>query len=102
MRMLRIYLETSAVNYFMNTLNGEGAEATRKLQLSKGREWYISTTVLWELLQIQDRKDLDACMYLSSYLFSENLLKSAAEITIDYIEKGRPNYCVHRIAYLPQ
>ena len=92
--MIRVYVETSAVNYFMDTLNGEGAEATRKLQVSKGREWYISTTVLWELLQIRDRRDLDACMYLSSFLFSENLLKSAAEITIDYIEKGRPDYLI--------
>jgi len=92
--MIRVYVETSAVNYFMDTLNGEGAEATRKLQVSKGREWYISTTVLWELLQIRDRRDLDACMYLSSFLFSGNLLKSAAEITIDYIEKGRPDYFI--------
>lgn len=94
MKMQRIYIETSALNYFLNRLNGEGAEATRKLQLSKGREWYISTTVLWELLQIKDRKDLDACLYLSSWLVSENLLKSAAELTIDYIEKGRPHYLV--------
>lgn len=92
--MIRVYLETSAVNYFMDTLNGKGAEATRKLQVSKGREWYISTTVLWELLQIRDRGDIDACLYLSSYLFSEGLLKSAAEITIDFIEKGRPGYLI--------
>lgn len=96
--MIRVYVETSAVNYFMDTLNGEGAEATRRLQVSKGREWYVSTTVLWELMQIQDRRDLDACMYLSSFLFSEDLLKSAAEITIDFIEKGRPDYLT---LYLP-
>ena len=92
--MIRIYVETSAVNYFIDTLNGEGAEATRRLQISKGREWYISTTVLWELMQIRDRSDLDACMYLSSFLFSENLLMSAAEISIDFIERGRPDYLI--------
>lgn len=71
-----------------------GAEATRKLQLSKGREWYISTTVLWEIFQIQNHNDMDACMYLASYLFSENLLKSAAEIIIDYVEQGEPEYLI--------
>lgn len=88
--MISVYLETSAANYFLNSLNGMGAEATRKLQLSKGREWYISTTVLWEIFQIQNYKDMDASMYLASYLFSQNLLKSAAEIIIDYIEQGEP------------
>lgn len=92
--MLRIYIETSAANYFLDNLNGEGALATRKLQLSKGREWHISTTVLWEILQIRDRRELDASLYLASCLFSHDLLKSAAEITIDFIEKGRPRYLI--------
>lgn len=92
--MIRVYLETSAANYFLSSLNGMGAEATRKLQLSKGREWYISTTVLWEIFQIQNYKDMDACMYLASYLFSENLLKSPAEIIIDYIEQGEPEFLI--------
>ncbi|NVN97618.1 hypothetical protein HXX01_05360, partial [Candidatus Nomurabacteria bacterium] len=90
--MIRVYIETSAANYFLNIMNGMGAEATRKLQLTKGREWYISTTVLWEIFQIRNYKDMDACMYLASYLFSENLLKSAAEIIIDYIKQGEPDY----------
>lgn len=90
--MIRVYLETSAANYFLSSLNGMGAEATRKLQLSKGREWYISTTVLWEIFQIQTFKDVDACMYLASYLFSENILKSSAELIIDYIDQGEPEY----------
>lgn len=90
--MVKIYIETSAANYFINELNGEGAEATRSLQLSKGRDWYISTTVLWELLQINDKKDLDACLYLASFLFNNRLLKSAAEIFIEYTEKGCPSY----------
>lgn len=89
---MRVYVETSAANYLMNTVNGEGAEATRTLQLSKGREWYSSTTVLWELMQIREREELDACMYLASCLFSENLLMSAAEIMLDYIEQGMPSY----------
>lgn len=93
-RMELIYIETSAVNYFLNNMNGEGAEATRKLQLLKGREWCISTTVMWELQQIPDRKDLDACLFLSSFLFHDKLLKSAAELSIDYIEAGMPHYQV--------
>ncbi len=90
--MEKIYIETSAANYFLDNLNGEGAEATRKLQLSKGRHWFISTTVLWEVLQIGNKKDLDACLFLSSYLFHDRLLKSAAEIGIDYLEKGMPEH----------
>ncbi len=92
--MMKFYVETSAADFFLSNLNGKGAEATRKLQISKGREWYISTTVLWELLQIRDDDDLDACMYLSSFLFSENLLKSAAEIIIDYIQQSEPDHLV--------
>jgi hypothetical protein len=45
-------------------------------------------------MQIRDRSDLDACMYLSSFLFSENLLMSAAEIVIDFIERGRTDYLI--------
>ncbi|KAF0144425.1 MAG: Uncharacterized protein FD156_1852 [Nitrospirae bacterium] len=92
--MTKVYIETSAANYFLNNLNGEGAEATRRLQLSKGRHWFISTTVLWEVLQIVERRDLDACLFLGSYLFHDRLLKSAAEIGIDYIERGMPDYLV--------
>jgi hypothetical protein len=92
--MNRFYIETSAVNYLLEHLNGEGAESTRRLQLSKGNEWYISTTVLWELLQITDRSHLDTCLFLSSYLFNDHLLKSAAEIIIEYIDKGKPSYQV--------
>lgn len=90
--MQRVYLETSAVNHFLSEMNGQGAESTRRLQLSKGRCWFISTTVIWELLLMKRRQDLDICLFLSSYLFDENLLKSGAEIILDYIEQGCPSY----------
>lgn len=92
--MTKIYIETSAANYFLDNFNGAQAEATRRFQLSKGRHWFISTTVLWEVLQIQEKKDLDACLFLGSYLFHDRLLKSAAEIGIEYLEKGMPEYMI--------
>lgn len=92
--MTKIYIETSAANYFLDNFNGAQAEATRNFQLSKGRHWFISTTVLWEVLQIQNRNDLDACLFLGSYLFHDRLLKSAAEIGIEYLEKGMPEHMV--------
>jgi hypothetical protein len=90
----KFYLETSAVNYFLNLLTGADCQATREYQLSKGRDWLISTTVLWELMQIRDFKDYDACMFLATFLFNPKLIKSASEIVLDFLEQGCPAYHV--------
>jgi hypothetical protein len=94
--MTKVYLETSAVDYFLTILAGVDAQATREYQLSKGRVWFISTTVLWELMQIRNFKDYDACLFLATLLFHPKLIKSASEIVIDFFEQGCPSYHVLR------
>lgn len=94
MKLIKFYLETSAANYFLGFLNGAGAQATRELQLSKGRDWFISTTVLWEIMQIKDFKDYDAVLFLSTFLFHPQLLKSAPEIILDYFDQDCPSFQV--------
>jgi hypothetical protein len=84
-RMLKFYLETSALEYFISYMRGLDAQATHELQNSKDREWYISTTTLWELMQISDFKDYDHALFLASLLVSEKILKSPSEIVLDLI-----------------
>jgi hypothetical protein len=87
---IKFYIETSALEYFLSTMNMRGidAQATHELQLSKNREWYISTTTLWELMQISDYKDYDHALYLASLLVNRKLLKSPSEIILDYLDSN--------------
>ena len=89
-QIIKFYLETSAIEYFLSTMNmsGKDAQATRELQLSKNREWYISTTTLWELMQISDYKDYDHTLFLASVLVNRKLLKSPSEIILDYLDSN--------------
>jgi hypothetical protein len=97
--MIKLYIETSAVNYFLDVLTGVDAQATREYQLSKGREWFISTSVLWEIMQIRDFKDYDAVLFLATFLFHPHLLKSAPEIVLEYFDQGCPSYHVMETPY---
>jgi hypothetical protein len=82
---MNIYFETSAADYMTKILRGMDAFATYRFQEQKGNKWSISTTVLWEMMLIKDFKDYDAALYMISTLFNKVLLKSAAEVVIDYI-----------------
>lgn len=48
------YLETSAVNFFMENRTVDDALATKQLQLNKGRDWRMSPVTLWEILMTSD------------------------------------------------
>lgn len=82
--MRTVYFETSAADYLLNMQNGSDALATRELQIEKGRNWQISTTTLWELMQIKDFKKYDQYFFNATFLFDNKLLKSTSEILIDY------------------
>ncbi len=71
---------------------GVDAQATKELQEEKGRYWYISINTLWELMQIQDYHDYDKKLFNATYLFQNKILKSPAELLIDFIKKGCPDY----------
>jgi hypothetical protein len=83
--MLKFYLETSALEYFISYMRGIDAQATHELQNSKNREWYISTTTLWELMQIRDFNDYDHALFLASLLVEKKIFKSPSEIILDLI-----------------
>ena len=83
--MINFYLETSAVQHFLKTMNGIDAKATREYQLEKGHDWYISIPTLWEVMQINDDSEYDFQSYVLTFLVNSSLLKSTSEIVIDYI-----------------
>ena len=53
-RPVRIYVETSAVNYLANTMSVENARRTRAFQEVRQRHWYISPMVLFEIILTKD------------------------------------------------
>jgi len=63
---IKICLETSALEYILSFMRGVDAQVTSEFQKSKGREWYISTTTLWELMQICDYNYYDHTLFLTS------------------------------------
>ena len=55
-RLRRFYFETSALNSFATGRTIQDAIATKALQNIKGRGWYLSPVVLWELLLTYDTR----------------------------------------------
>lgn len=86
-----MYFETSAVNYLVDNLRIQDAIATRSRQLAKGNKWYLSPVVFWEIFLTSDDKRRDQIIFFSQHLFYNELLKSPAEIIVDYIERGLPD-----------
>jgi len=84
------YLETSAINEFMKGHTVEDALATKQYQLSKGRDWRLSSTTLWEILMTSDVKRREKLIYFCQHLFSRELLPSPTELIIAYIEQSMP------------
>lgn len=86
------YFETSAVNYFYDSVFGNdklySSIKTKELQLSKNRRWYISAIVLWELFLSGKKKRRDDLFDFSRKLFFDYLMPSPEEIIINYIKNG--------------
>ena len=90
---MRIYFETSAVNYLYDHIfNTEEYSSikTRTLQLQKGRKWQISNITLWEIFQTKDRNRRLVLFDFARSLFYNHLISSVEEIIINYINSGCP------------
>ena len=83
-----IYFETSAVNFLAESYGAKDAIVTKGLQLAKGNRWYLSPVTLWEILLTTNPVDREQLIVFSQHLFYDYLLKSPAEICIDYIEQN--------------
>lgn len=91
-RLQRYYFETSALNSFAASHNIEDAIATKALQNLKGRGWYISPVVIWEILLTNNAEQRDALLYFSQHLFESDLLPSPEELIVKYLASGCPVY----------
>lgn len=85
-----IYFETSAMNYFFDNHTIADAIATKAFQNMKGRGWYLSPVVLWEMLLTTSEDRRENLLYFSQHLYQEDLLPSPEEFIVKYIESGCP------------
>lgn len=89
-RLNRFYFETSALNAFAAGRNIQDAIATKALQNSKGRGWYISPLVLWEVLLTSDELTRESLIHFAQHLFEPDLLPSPEELIVRFVESGCP------------
>ena len=89
-RLRRFYFETSALNSFATGRTIQDAIATKALQNIKGRGWYLSPVVLWELLLTYDHATREELIQFAQHLFEADLLPSPEELIIQYIKSGCP------------
>src|SRR5206468_1212613 len=89
-RLQRFYFETSALNAFANGRNAQDAIATKALQNTKGRGWYLSPVVLWEVMLTSDEATRESLITFAQHLFESDLLPSPEELIIRYVGSGCP------------
>jgi hypothetical protein len=89
-RLRRFYFETSALNALASGRNIQDAIATKALQNFKGRGFYISPVVLWEVLLTSDEVTRETLIQFAQHLFEPDLLPSPEELIIQYIKVGCP------------
>lgn len=63
-----------------------GTLATKNLQISKGRDWRISPTSIWEILLTTDSKQREIILEFCQHLFSRKLLPSPDDLIIGFIK----------------
>jgi len=87
------YFETSAVNSLYHIFSNDNrfsSVETKKLQISKGRKWYISSATLWEIFNTKDKKSRYDLFDFCRCLFYDQLIACPEEIVINYIKTGCP------------
>lgn len=89
-RLARIYFETSALNSIADKHTIEDAIATKAFQNARGRGWYLSPVVLWEVLLTSNEEDREKLIQFAQHLFEPDLLPSPEELIVRYIEAGCP------------
>lgn len=88
--LFRVYVETSALNALHEELSYEDAIATKAHLNLKGKGWFISPVVLWEVLATEDSDHREKLIYFAQHLFQDALLPSPEELLINYIRAGCP------------
>ncbi len=89
-RLQRIYIETSAVNALKEKLDWGDAVATKAHLNMKGKGWYLSPVVLWEIMATKNEEEREALIFFAQHLFEDVLLPSPEELIVSYIAKGFP------------
>jgi hypothetical protein len=87
------YFETSSVNYLYDVFSRDekfSSVKTKKLQISKGRKWYISSATLWEIFKTNDEEKRYDLFDFCRCLFYDHLIKCPEEIIINFIKSGCP------------
>lgn len=86
-----VYLETSAVNYFMQHLSAADARATRALQrYERGRIWAVSPVTIWEILNTSCVAKRDRLVFFCRQIATDILLPSPEELVFSFMSKGCP------------
>lgn len=90
LQLFRVYVETSALNALQEELSYEDVIATKAHLNVKGKGWFISPVVLWEILATADDVRREQLIYFSQHLFEDVLLPSPEELLVNYIRAGCP------------
>lgn len=91
----RLYLETSAFNYFVDTYSLADLELTRAYQRRKGVIFVTSPTLLWEIMLNTDRERADMMLMAAQALFDPVLLGTPTELTVRYLRSAYPENIVN-------
>lgn len=88
------YFETSAVNSLYHLFSKDdkfSSIKTKKLQISKGRKWYISSATLWEIFKTKENEKRYELFDFCRCLFYDHLIKCPEKIILNYIKSNCPS-----------
>jgi hypothetical protein len=89
-RLQRVYFETSAVNRLQEQLDWEVALNTRAYQNLRGRGYFISPLVIFEILSTSDANRREELIFFSQHIFEPTLLPSPEELIVSFVEAECP------------
>lgn len=89
-RLHRVYFETSALNAFAKGRSIQDAVATKAFQNLRGRGFYLSPVVLWEIILTSDELTREKLLYFAQHQFEPDLLPSPEELIVKYVKSGCP------------
>lgn len=87
-RLKRIYFETSALNSFKEKFGWEVALNTKAYQNLRGRGYFISPLVIFEVLSTKDATRREELIFFAQHLFEASLLPSPEELIVNFIDGG--------------
>ena len=85
-----IYLDTSAVNFLCDNVSLRDAAATKLYHARKGTRFYISSTVIWEILATKNDEQRELLIAFMQNLCYEKLINSPSEFILNYIKAKCP------------